>query len=280
MDPGRVVGTDTLSSEKLIETYVRRVTTHPRWEDFSIQSSDLEDAIRAGAFDAKSLFVWLLGRITGSEPSVRIGEKTPRHEQFISRIIELFPDAKFIHIHRDPRDVILSMSQRPWAKNTSTFAKAHRCLNAYQRTQNLQRRDGCRRIIDVSYERLVTEPENELRRVCDFLDEQFDAAMLRYHERDETGYVQRESEWKALTTKPIDRSRIGRFRGRLSSQEIRVIEHVVGGHLIRLGYEPEPGVPQMSLSLKSRMYIEHAIARCRSLIAHMFAKLSGRSGVE
>lgn len=273
-DPLVLVGRDTLDTDASISRYVKLATSHPNWNDYGVSGDQLNAVIRAGAGDARRLFLWLLTHLTSETPAARIGEKTPRHESYIPRIRELFPDAKFIHIHRDPRDVVLSMANRPWGEQKSLYARAKRCRDVYDRAEHYNRTLPPRCFAQVSCETLIREPERTLRRLCDFLGEPFDAAMLEFHEREHAGFLEREREWKALTTKPLDPTRVGRYKGRLSPYEIRVVEHVVGAHLERLGYTPEPGVRPLSLTWRIRMLTSHAAATAAEYARLAIARLT------
>ena len=186
------------------------MTSHPRWHEFCIPASELRGAIEGGARDAHSLFLWLVHRLAG-EDAVRIGEKTPRHASHVGRIVELFPEARFIHIHRDPRDVVLSMKDRAWSN--SLYHSARRCQRVYGAMSRWASELGPERVLDVRYEDLVREPEAELRRVCAFLGEVFDEAMLEHDRQADELFSERERDWKARAREPIDASRIGRYQG-------------------------------------------------------------------
>ena len=56
-------------------------------------------------------------------------------------------------------------------------------------------RSGC----SVKYEDIVDHPERELRRLCGFLGEDYDSAMLQYAKREDAGYLEVEEVWKGLT---------------------------------------------------------------------------------
>src|SRR5690606_3287517 len=49
------------------------------------------------------------------------GDKDPRNLDFIKSINESFPDARIIHIIRDPRDVVLSRTKADWSKSWPFF---------------------------------------------------------------------------------------------------------------------------------------------------------------
>ena len=107
----------------------------------------------------------------------RWGDKRPLYFQEVDVLLRLFPDAQIVHIVRDPRATVASLATMPWwpydsVGSMATWAQADYCA----------RRDRRRLPPDVftmiSYEALVADPEPELRRLCAFLDEDFDPAML------------------------------------------------------------------------------------------------------
>lgn len=258
MDPRVIVGGD-LDSPIRVRRYVRRVMAHHRWHEFGISESELTGAIEGGAKDTRGLFLWLVRRLTGEE-ATRIGEKTPRHASRVGRISELFPEAKFIHIHRDPRDVVLSMKDRAWS--VSLYHSAKRCRDVYDTVSRRASELGDEWVMALGYEDLVRDPEMELRRVCAFLGETFDEAMLE-HERGGDGlFTDREEAWKSRTRRPIDSSRIGRYLDGLTMHELRVVEHVVGEHLERLGYE-RSGAGQLGAVGLARLWVSRAVGFVR-----------------
>jgi hypothetical protein len=80
------------------------------------------------------------------------------------------------------------------------------------------------------YEDLVTAPEEQLRKLCRFLDEPFEPAMLdtTHSGRD----VNRTQEpWKEKAAAAIDRSRCAVWREQLNEEQMRLAESVVGDRL-------------------------------------------------
>ena len=72
----------------------------------------------------------------------------------------------------------------------------------------------------VQYELLVRQPEQELRKICVFLGEEFESRMLRFYQRKERGYVDAEAEWKDLTLKPLTLERMEIYQEQLQPREI------------------------------------------------------------
>lgn len=72
------------------------------------------------------------------------GEKTPTYIHHIPFFVELFPQAKFIHIHRDGRDVALSVMPLKWGPNNA-YAAARwwvKAIDAWRQAQPSLRGGG------------------------------------------------------------------------------------------------------------------------------------------
>lgn len=180
----------------------------------------------------------------------RYGDKTPPYIYEIPLVRQLFPEARFVHLVRDGRDVALSMRESAWWGPKTCVETAAWWANTIltARAHGL----GAPDYLEIRYEDLVLQTESTLRRVCDFIELPWSAAMLRYHEhaeerlqelvgfRSETGEhisTDRVRELHALTREPPDASRIGAWRTGLSQTEIRQFELLSGPLLSELGYE-------------------------------------------
>lgn len=93
-------------------------------------------------------------------------EKTPRNIFNAKKFLEQIENGKFIHIVRDPRDVILSLQERGY-----DFIKAcERWLASVAAIQNTRNHKN---LLEISYENLVAKPEKTLKKVCNFLEVEF-----------------------------------------------------------------------------------------------------------
>ena len=102
----------------------------------------------------------------------RFGDKTPSHAAFLGRIYEDFPDARVVHIVRDPRSTALSLSRMPWACG-SLYANALFC--ELERKQVAPYRD---RILQIRLEDLLASPRATMGRVLEFVGEPWNDAVL------------------------------------------------------------------------------------------------------
>jgi len=116
---------------------------------------------------------------------------------------------------------------------------------------------GADRYTIVRYERLVAEPEAVLREVCAFLGEAFSDEMLRFHERDEAGFDERERAWKGATASPVSIASIDRWKQDLTARQIAGVERIAGSLMRELGYEAS-GVDRraawIAADLRDRMW--------------------------
>lgn len=102
----------------------------------------------------------------------RGGDKTPAHVRRLEVIAAEFPDARFVHVVRDPRAVVASLARMPWA--TSSHG-----LNSFFCAQQVIAAGRFRgELLTVRLEDLVTDPEPELRRILAFVRADWDPAVL------------------------------------------------------------------------------------------------------
>jgi hypothetical protein len=145
---------------------------------------------------SRQIFLWILNELSAGSGKARVGEKTPGHWAFTDRLLEWFPEAKFIHVHKDPRDVVASLRDQYWWVPKSALSSAMYCRTALEQLSLIGRRLGTVRFLDLRYETLMRHPEAELRRTCAFLGEDFQPGMLRFYERGQRGYLEVEEDRK------------------------------------------------------------------------------------
>ncbi|MFN8112068.1 MAG: sulfotransferase [Solirubrobacterales bacterium] len=235
---------------------IRSITKHPRWGDFGLS----EDDFRARAKQVKPLtasgaircFYELYAEQQGKP---RWGDKTPRYMRAMPRISRALPEARFVHLIRDGRDVALSQRERVLdGEDVSMAAMAERWKRriAAAREGGAEIRPGL--YLEVRYEDLVADPEATLRSVCEFIGLEFDPVMLDYHRRagDRLAEMDRDLDntdqgivrtadnrlaAHALTTEPPTTNRSGRWRTEMTPEELAEFERVAGAMLDDLGYE-------------------------------------------
>ena len=200
----------------------------------------------------------------------RWGDKTPDYVKRMRRIKRTLPEAKFIHVIRDGRDVTLSTNRRIAERGHRKPLAAAPAARRWRERILKAQADGpyLGAYLEVRYEDLVTDTEPHLRRVCEFLELEFDPVMLRYHESAagrlqemagampaRAGRPAREAgeRLKAheMATKPPSADRIEVWRREMDPEYRQTFEIYAGQLLGRLGYEtqntaPPPGADRRS----------------------------------
>ena len=177
----------------------------------------------------------------GARGKRRWGVKTPGFVERIPFISGLFPQARFIHLIRDGRDVALSYSGVPFGPKT--VAKAARL---WSRRVSAGRRYGAdlgpARYLEMRYEEFVSDDATQLKRLCDFLDLPFDEAMLNPSRQASTINPKHVEQNRFVTERP--RTGVRSWQSEMPDKHIEVFEAVAGSLLSELGYErgcPNPG---------------------------------------
>lgn len=168
------------------------------------------------------------------------GDKTPRYVEHIPFLAALFPDARFIHLVRDGRNVALSYSHVDFGpKNVARAARL------WQKRVGAGMRDGralpAGRYIEIRNEDLAEDVASEVHKVCDFLELDFDPMMLDEEARAK-GEVDKVTHHH--TPQASGRKHFSMWQEEMSPGDIEVFEAVAGDTLGALGYErryPSPG---------------------------------------
>jgi hypothetical protein len=169
----------------------------------------------------------------------RWGDQTGLIERYADPIFKAYPDAKMLHMIRDPRDRYeASLDMWPDGKGRVGVATG-RWLYSTQLAQRNTARYPDRYVI-VRYERMVQDTEATLRSICNFLGEDFAPDMLAMG--GSPGHRSKilqgvESSGGAV---PLSTSFIGRYRNRLAREEIAFMQAYAGRKMATFGYQRDP----------------------------------------
>ncbi|MDX6638581.1 MAG: hypothetical protein QOJ01_2092 [Solirubrobacterales bacterium] len=234
------------------EEVISIFTENRRWEDFGISEKDMLKTLQGvapldkPAFPARA-FYNLYAKRQGKQ---RWGDKTPGYATRLRRIERVLPEAHFIHMIRDGRDVALSLKDRDAGLTTEQVARRWR--HRINRTRRVA--TEVKHYLEVHYEDLVTEPEQTLKGICEFLELEWDPRMLSYHERAEERLseiarpleaeedkralsAESRVEAHALTSEPPRADHVGLWRERMSADDVAIFREHAGAVLADLGYD-------------------------------------------
>jgi LPS sulfotransferase NodH len=239
---------------------VEKLAQFERFEQLEVEREQLEQVVARREKMPYSAFVSELFDLHGRAVGKRfVADKSPRYVRNLPTLHELWPEARFVHLVRDGRDVGLSVLS--WKKvvergelvaNLPTWEEDRTTTVAlwWERLVRLGREDGS--VLgpglyhEVRYEALVADPAAECEALCAFLELPYDQAMLHYHEAPEA----RRSRHASRAPTPGLR----KWRAQMPPQEVERFEAAAGELLDELGYPRAfPRIEAKALRRAARM---------------------------
>ncbi len=180
----------------------------------------------------------VFGLYARQEGKRRYGDKTANYVLDIPLLVELFPEARFVHAIRDGRDVALSWLGTGWDFGPQTVEEAALYWRYYvQRGRRAGAQLGSHRYCELQYEDLIADPASVLREVCCFLDLEYHPAMLDYfsHAGSMLQAMPRPQQHRNLKL-PVTAG-LRDWRRQMADDDVAMFEHLAGEVLDELGYE-------------------------------------------
>lgn len=179
-----------------------------------------------------------------------IGEKTPQNIRYVNDILKMFPNAKIIHIIRDPRAAIASMLKVDWTaddviintlkwKIDILFAEDYK-----KKSLNFK---------EVYYEKVIEKPEETLKDLCSFIGVEYEDTILEFHKTAKQ-YIGNQPE-KVNTFKPLSSASLSKWKEELSEEQIYIIEKLAGSYLEKIGYK------KSKIKLKAKLFAPFVFAK-------------------
>ena len=124
----------------------------------------------------------------------------------------VFPDSKFVHVYRDPRDVIASFTNQLWMPSDM-----HQAVIIYKDliTEILKKIENFDNCYGLCFENLVNNSKFEIKQLCNYLELDVTKSMLDFD---------------------LNISNIGRYKIDFNKQEIETLNKLLSKELKYLGY--------------------------------------------
>lgn len=163
-----------------------------------------------------------------------IVDKNPSYAKFLPELIKIFPDAKFIHLIRDPRSVITS-NQINFGGKLTKITQSWLLLN-----ELIESKKNDLSFLTIKYEDLVKTPETSFKLLFNFLNIPFTKEVLNAHSMvkksiDKNNYysLKHHSNVSAsINTKSIDN-----WKSKLSEKEVNLINYMTADIANKYGYD-------------------------------------------
>lgn len=265
--------------------FFRRYVARPnnRWqheqagvETFRSTLADDEEYQRAGisaevllapylngtlAFDLAETYARLLRLHRDRENVPIVGEKDPRLIDYLPEMQQAFPEARIVHIVRDPRDVLLSRMKADWSAGRPVWVHVLTYHAQIIRGRKQGRRSFGSQYMELRYEDLLAEPERMLRKVAEHVGVTYSDAMLAFQRSAEELVHESERSWKVETTGPLLRDNTGKWRKGLSAWQIRLTERVCSRAFQWFEYERAQPAMEMSRAQRTALRLTPIIGK-------------------
>ena len=143
------------------------------------------------------------------------------HRKF-HHLVRIWPQAKYIHLVRDPRNVAASVMKMGWAGTAwhgpDEWFRVERCWDL------LRAKISPSSFIEIRYEDFIAEPEQTVKEICGFLGVDYEPDMMQID--------------RGTTYSPPSKKVAGRWSESLTPYQVRCVETRVGAMLVDRGYEP------------------------------------------
>jgi hypothetical protein len=256
----------------VIPEVVSGLTRHKRFAQFGIPREEFEGLLGPGEAIPYPTF---LGRLFGLYGRINdkplVGNKTPAYVRSIPTLHALWPEARFVHIIRDGRDVCLSVLN--WKKAERTAGRyasweedpVSTTALWWERKVRKAREDGASLgpglYHETLYEDLVDDPERECERLCGFLGVPYDDAMIRFAEGKTRTDLPNARKTPKKAWLPIT-SGLRKWRTEMPAKDVERFEAAAGDLLEELGYE-------RTFSRQTPQALEHATRMRNTFSRHV-----------
>jgi hypothetical protein len=198
-----------------------------------------------------------MNSIAEQQGKVRWVEKTPNHLLHLQTLGAAFPEARFVHVIRDGRDVALSqrrlhMDRAPSEDQVVRLVWAGKIWETLVSEGQIQGKGLGDRYLEIRYEDVVREADQTLSRLGEFTGLNLSVARATESSvaalgRGNTAFGE---DMKGIASKGVDR-----WRTELDPEERWVMQNTIGPKLQQLGYPVATDIEATgSLALRYRVH--------------------------
>jgi Sulfotransferase family len=176
------------------------------------------------------------------------GDKNKLWKEKLGLYQQYYPEAKFIHLVRDGRDIACSYKELHKNKSESKYApnlpsEIEDIANIWSLNvstiSNFFESISPNNTLIVSYENLVKDTIETLTKISEFLKLPNSSMMMDYlNENNDSLFEPKEFlQWKSKLNQNPDKKNIGKYLEILTNNEINIFENIASLELNKFGYE-------------------------------------------
>jgi len=204
--------------------------------DLGLNPNDIQSEILKSGNSLGAFLSTVFKLYSKQENKIRWGDKHPYYIKYLDQLFKLFPNAQVVHIIRDGRDAVASLKSMPWWKNNSIYSMLN-WQEAISNGKDAKLKYGSNQFIELRYEDIIHEPENNINILCKFLGENFSPKMLEFYKIADSAVPEYKMLWHSDTKKQINSKKIGRWQKDLEPWESALINQKMKKELALHNYE-------------------------------------------
>lgn len=235
----------------------------------NIQENELVNDLKTLSSEARfeeiiKLFYYHSGSFFPKQDIKLLGDKNPVYALYTHRLMKIFPEAKIIFIHRDYRDNFVSMRKFEF-EAPNIILQAYRWNYIAQMMLNL-RESHPEKVLFVKYEDLASFPEQAFKKVCNFLEIEFNASVFEFYKQKKQSFdlVGKDTflKYHESLTHPVSPKNIDLWKSQLTAKEVRIADAICNRNGRLLNYS------NGGQALKAGEYIPVAILKSYGFILY------------
>ncbi len=248
---------DQLENRKrMMETWLRS----KGFRRSGLDARELTEKILAECKTGGDFMRIMMDEVARQQKSQRWAVYDPDNVLHVMRIKKDIPDALFVHIIRDGRDIALSLNKMdgfkpfPWDRKSRSIRETAVYWEWMVRTGQRYGRQIPGDYIEIRYEELVSNPRHTLAALGQFLEHDLD------YDRIQNAGLGRLSESNSSFREEgpeQNATPVNRWKERLPLEEVAALEGLVGPCLQELGYALTIPEPERKPSLRGKFL--HAV---------------------
>ena len=228
-----------LEDDQHLDACLGAVRAYKRLVVLDLDHERLRADLLAGPRTYGRLYRLMQEQVAERRGKPRWGDKSLELERYGDLILAEFPNARILHMIRDPRDRLASVLTR-WQGRRGDVGAGTAAWLWSARLAIRHARDRPDNVKVVRYEWLAGNPESALREVCEFIGEPYDADMLTMAGSGRFRDDGSNSSYGARAVGVISTDSIGRYKDVLTPRQIAFIQAVAGRELVEHGYQVDP----------------------------------------
>jgi Sulfotransferase family len=226
-----------------------------------LEAASIRDRILEECRDAAGFLQIVMTEICRRQGAQRWAENSPEGMLYLPLIKRSIPDALFVHIIRDGRDVATSLGRLryvrafPWEDRHGLVG----CGLYWEWMVEHGRRFGQTvpgEYLEVRFEDLLANPQRTLDQIASFIDQPLDYATIQQVAYGSVTKPNTSFHKEAKT----DFNPVGRWKKSFTPDQLARFERLLSSTLVELGYQPATDAAKqgLDLSLRATRKLHHA----------------------